>query len=178
MTSQHRIWLHSLCKVGVSVATQGSPSSERADPETAAAPVVRIGRGRLAVELCWHEQGRDVVVTITGGAAHVGAVAVVSPQGGTAGEACRDAIVVPGHKEGPLALRAAERMAAVTGKTVVAVAGIHQDGATRHEIDAIVANVAAGVERLARLWSAIPRRADDDRSDRSAADHSPAKDEP
>jgi hypothetical protein len=110
---------------------------------------VTVGDGREAVTLRLQRQGRDLVVTISGGAAHVGAVAVASPEGGTSGESCHEVCVVPGHKEGPLADRAAHRLAGITGRTVVVVAGIHQDRATPAEIEAIVTNVEEGVARLA-----------------------------
>jgi hypothetical protein len=113
------------------------------------ATILSVGDGRTAVALSLVRQGRDWIVTVTGGDAHVGAVAVESPAGGTRGEGCRSLTVVPGHKEGPLAEQAATRLAAVADRTVVAVVGIHRDDATRAEIAAIVANVAQGVERLA-----------------------------
>ncbi|HPF34047.1 MAG TPA: hypothetical protein P5571_07330 [Candidatus Krumholzibacteria bacterium] len=110
---------------------------------------LEVGAGRAAVWLHLTEQGRDLVLRIGGGDAHVGAVATVSPAGGTAGEACEELAVVPGHKEGPLALAAARRLAAAGRRTCVCVAGIHQDAITPAEIAAVLAHVEAGVERLA-----------------------------
>jgi len=109
---------------------------------------LEVGGGRTGVVLQLRAQGRDLVLTITGGAAHVGAVAVDSPAGGTGGEAHRSLTVVPGHKEGPLAESAAIRLAAATGRTVVAVVGIHQDRATAEEIASILQNVECGLDRL------------------------------
>ena len=109
---------------------------------------ITVGQGRTAVQLTLAAQGRDLILTVTGGAAHVGAVAVVSVAGGTAGEPHCSVTVVPGHAEGPLAEEAAARIAAATGRTCVAVAGIHQDRATGAEITAIVANVQQGLTRL------------------------------
>ena len=136
------------------------------DPPSAPAgvlpPPVTVGEGRSAVQLALAAQGRDLIVTITGGEAHVGAVAVVSvPAPATAAPHC-SLSVVPGHAEGPLAEEAAARIAAATGKTCVAVAGIHQDQATRAEIAAIVENVKQGLSRLEEdlvRQSAEPRRA-------------------
>jgi hypothetical protein len=56
---------------------------------------------------------------------------------------------VPGHREGPLAREGAARLYAATGRTCVAVAGIHQDGATPEEIEAIVRNSREGIARVA-----------------------------
>jgi hypothetical protein len=106
------------------------------------------GRGRTEVSLAVMSQGRDLLLTVTGGDAHVGAVAVRSPAGGTQGEPHTAAIVVPGHKEGPLATEGAARLAAVTGSTCVAVVGIHVERATPEEIARIVTNAQRGFERL------------------------------
>lgn len=109
-----------------------------------------LGDGRTAVWLDLAAQGRDLVLRIGGGDAHVGAVAVVSPAGGTGGEACEELSVVPGHKEGPLALAAARRLAAAGRRTCVCVAGIHLDAITPAEIALVVARAERGVETLAR----------------------------
>jgi hypothetical protein len=132
------------------VGSEKDGSPERG-PAAPAGPLT-VGRGRARVALRLRAQGRDLLLTITGGDAHVGAVAVDAPAGGTGGEAHRALTVVPGHKEGPLAAAAAARLAAVSGRTVVTVVGIHQDRATPREIAAIVANVQEGVERLAAAW--------------------------
>jgi hypothetical protein len=108
-----------------------------------------VGQGREEVTLRLEAQGRDLVLSIRGGEAHVGAVAVRSPAGGTRGEAHSALVLIPGHKEGPLAEAAASRLAVATGRTCVVIAGIHQEAATPAEISAIVANVRAGVEQLA-----------------------------
>jgi hypothetical protein len=93
-------------------------------------------------------------LTVGGGQTHVGAVAVSSPAGGACGGPRRDLVVIPGHREGPLAEEAAARLAAAAGCTVVAVVGIHQDAATAEEIARIVANVRRGVDDLVALLAA------------------------
>jgi hypothetical protein len=103
--------------------------------------VQRAGSGRTEVFLELRAQGRDFLLLIGGGQTHVGAVAVVS-----AGAA--EVIVVPGHKEGPLASRCARKVALASGRTCAAVGGIHQDQATREEIEAIVANVEQALQQL------------------------------
>jgi hypothetical protein len=135
---------------------EGSAGRQAPDGDAPLAGPIRRGRDRTAVELVLHRQGRDLVLTVSGGVAHVGAVAVDSPAGGTRGESFRTLDVVPGHKEGELAARAAARLAEVTGRTVVAVVGIHQDAATGAEIAEIVANVEEAVALLAsRLGNAM-----------------------
>ena len=107
---------------------------------------VTIGTGRTAVRLEPVPLGRDLVVLIGGGDEHVGAVAVARPPaaGGPAG-----AVVVPPHKEGPLADRCAAMLAAAAGCTCAVVAGIHQEDITQAEIAEILANVDEGARRLA-----------------------------
>ena len=106
-----------------------------------------VGSGRTRVELELHVQGLDWLLVVTGGKAHVGAVAVWS---GPARESKAVVTELPGHREGPLAGECAEILGRASGRTVAVVAGIHQDEATREEIDAIVAHVRRGAGELAR----------------------------
>lgn len=106
------------------------------------------GQGRTRVELILRPQGRDLLLTVTGGEGHVGAVAVCAPPGPAAAEGHESLVVVPGHKEGPLAVEGARRVAAAAGCVCCAVVGIHQDRASADEIAAIVTNVQRGYERL------------------------------
>ena len=107
-----------------------------------------VGLGRLAVEIRARRHGRDLLVSVGGGDSHVGAVAIDSPGGGTQGEFYTDAMVVPGHKEEPMAREFASRLAAATGTTCAVVAGIHIDSATPEEIDTLVANARTGLDDL------------------------------
>jgi hypothetical protein len=114
------------------------------------------GEGRLAVRLELRAHGRDLLLLVGGGSVHAGAVAVVSAAGGTAGEPCDELAVVPGHKEGPLAREGARLLAAASGRTCVAVAGIHQDRATPAEIAAIVSHARAALHALADAFARLP----------------------
>ncbi len=122
------------------------------DPvETLVLPeAISLGSGRNEVHLQLVPQGRDFLALITGGQAHVGAVAVCDgrqygyPEGERPGT-----IEMAGHREGPLAAEAAELLALASGRTCAASVGIHQDQATPAEIREIVANVRLGLEQLA-----------------------------
>jgi hypothetical protein len=118
-------------------------------------PAVVVGDGRTAVRLELVPLGRDLLLLISGGQAHVGAVAVARPagEGGSAGT-----VVVPPHKEGPLAESCAALVAAAAGCTCAAVAGIHQDAASAAEIAAICANVDEGARQLAGALAQRRRR--------------------
>lgn len=110
-----------------------------------------IGADRLEVRAEVRSQGRDLLLLITGGQAHVGAVAVCGT--GLDGQSAAELVEVPGHKEGPLAREAASELCRITGRTCVAVVGIHQEKATRREIVAIVANVRQLISGLEILQS-------------------------
>jgi hypothetical protein len=104
------------------------------------------GSGRLRVQLEIRIQGRDFLLLVTGGEAHVGAVAVCDGRRANGKSVVTE---MPGHREGPLAGECAEILARATRKTVAAVVGIHQDNATGQEIAAIVANVRQAATELA-----------------------------
>lgn len=131
------------------------PARTRGLSATGLPAPVAVGRGRTAVRLALAVQGRDLILTVTGGAAHVGAVAVVAPARPSQEAPYCSLSVVPGHAEGSLAEEAAARIAAISGRTCVAIAGIHQDQATRGEIETIVANVQQGLARLEAALAAV-----------------------
>lgn len=106
---------------------------------------VTVGSGRTEVFLQAEPVGEDWLLRITGGKAHVGAVA-------TAYGALVQQSVVGSHKEGPLAEVCAAQWALLTGRVAVAVVGIHQDEATKLEIDGIVDHVRQGLDILATRW--------------------------
>ena len=108
---------------------------------------VEVGAERTLVELQADPLGRDWLLRITGGEAHVGAVA--TSRGGAI-----QLSVVGSHKEGPLAEVCAGQWSLLTGRVCVAVVGIHQDQATPEEIDSIVNNVRQGLEILSTRWRA------------------------
>ncbi|MHB8078682.1 MAG: prenylated flavin chaperone LpdD [Candidatus Krumholzibacteriia bacterium] len=115
-----------------------------------------VGEGRTAVRLTLLGQGRDLLLLVTGGEAHVGAVAVRVPEGGGRCGAFAALCPVPGHREGPLAEEGAALLAAAAGRGCVVVAGIHREAATPAEIAVIVANARAGFAALAARLRAVP----------------------
>jgi len=113
-------------------------------------PAVEVGAGRVAVTLRSVSQGRDFLVLISGGEGHVGAVATCDGRNRWDHvRVAEETVQLAGHREGPLASEAAEMLALASGRTCVAVVGIHQDEATIDEIDQIVANVRLGLGQLA-----------------------------
>lgn len=108
-----------------------------------------VGEGRVQVRLDLRAQGRDWLLVIAGGQAHVGAVAVAAAPGGEGPAA--EVLALPGHKEGPLAQECALLLARAGGRACAVVAGIHQERATPQEIFEILANVRLGAARLAAV---------------------------
>ncbi|MGE9986166.1 hypothetical protein [Desulfovibrio sp. SGI.169] len=92
----------------------------------------RLCRDRLELELRVLRMGRDLQVALSGGTAHLGAVALAAP-----GAAEADALVLPGHREDQLARRMARRMADALGCAVCVSAGIHYADISKEEIAAV-----------------------------------------
>ncbi len=109
------------------------------------------GEGRTAVRCELYLLGDDPLLVVTGGGAHVGAVATALPPIAGGGV---ELTVVPGHREGDLAREGARLLARASGRTAVVVVGIHQDGATPAEIAGIVAAVREGFARAAAVFRA------------------------
>lgn len=90
--------------------------------------------------------GRDIVLVITGGSAHIGAVATAY-YCDDAMEATVQTVALPGHREHDLAAELAEKAAASLGITVTVAAGIHFDGINREQISEIVAEANSVFDR-------------------------------
>lgn len=103
----------------------------------------------IDIRLRTFPMGKDIAFLITGGQAHVGAVATAYSVNN------RTEVIVhalPGHREGDLAAEVARMAAEVLGCTVVVAMGIHVEGATKEEIHAIVQTVRRLMENeLARI---------------------------
>ncbi|MEJ8302843.1 hypothetical protein [Saccharibacillus sacchari] len=80
------------------------------------------------------ETGRDTLLVITGGAAHIGAVSTAYLE---ADEYKVNTTRVPGHKEHVLSEPAALHAARLLERTVTVIMGIHYDGLTREQISEV-----------------------------------------
>lgn len=107
------------------------------------------GKGRTRISLSAQWIGKDIVVVLFNGQAHLGAVAVA--------DFCREenrastsVITRLGHKDNEVASAAAHRLCRKLKKPVCAIAGIHLDDISEQEITEIVRNCDALVERLGR----------------------------
>jgi len=109
-----------------------------------------VGQGATCVWLRARSQGRDIHLSVTGGQGHTGAVAVAQPGVGADPEV--DGLEMAGHREGPLARECALALAVATGRTCVAVVGMHVDQATPAEINTMVENVRRGLTLMTAQW--------------------------
>jgi hypothetical protein len=90
------------------------------------------------VNLDSYELGDDLVLILKGGEKHhIGAVAMAIPYKDTASTSI---ISSYGHKDGELAKPLAEKVAKNLKKTVVLVAGLHIDKATKKDIQKLIDN--------------------------------------
>ncbi|MCK5661246.1 MAG: hypothetical protein KAH86_07790 [Methanosarcinales archaeon] len=101
--------------------------------------MLKYGTGRTELTLDYSYSGDDISIVITGGRAHVGAVAVSYYRDGGEG-VITEIIVVPPHKEGEIASMFASTVAKRMHCTAVCTAGIHLDDITKEEIGTINAN--------------------------------------
>ena len=103
---------------------------------------------RWALQCELRRVGRDLVCTLTGGAAHVGATALAQWRDD---RVQTQMIEVEGHREGELALHTAHRLAMAARSNVTCVAGIHFDELSPLEIEAVVQSANRLTRRAARL---------------------------
>ncbi|MCJ8012496.1 hypothetical protein MUG84_12210 [Paenibacillus sp. KQZ6P-2] len=90
--------------------------------------------------------GRDLMLILTGGSAHIGSVstAYINEKDKRVEVQTVD---LPGHREHDLTVEMAEKAAAALGRTVTVAAGIHYDGINREQILEIVSEAKSVFER-------------------------------
>ena len=73
----------------------------------------------------------DVIIVVTGGKDHIGAVSLAVPRPSLQDQNCLSAtssiLSMLGHKEDELVKYVGEKVASATGRTVVVIAGVHYD---------------------------------------------------
>jgi len=108
--------------------------------------------GRLDVELRAQWIGHDLLVKITGGVAHIGAVGVGCPLGV---RASASVVSLPEHRDDRMAHTAAEKISAAFGCNCAVVAGVHFDDIT---LDEIKETLRLYEEVLAAFLKEFPKR--------------------
>lgn len=91
-----------------------------------------LASGRLRINAQCQSLDNDLLIIITGGAAHIGAIALAEP------DKPAQAIGKSNHREKELAEHIAQAVAAALARPVTVCAGIHYDNIDKAEIDEIL----------------------------------------
>ena len=104
------------------------------------------------VEALVQQLGKDFLLSIWGGAAHIGAVAMAQPRPSLADptrlSATSSVFCYLGHKEDDVVKDVSERLAAVLDAKVVVAAGLHWDNLTVGGIEQVKKNVVTLVNHI------------------------------
>ena len=87
-----------------------------------------LSDGGLSIHYRLERLGGDLLLTVTGGAAHIGCVVLATHRQSLTGSADSSVLNRSGHKDEFLLRALAERLSAVAGCAVAAVGGVHYDG--------------------------------------------------
>lgn len=104
------------------------------------------------MEALRQRMGNDVLLSIWGGAAHIGAVAMAQSRPSLLDpnrlSATASVFCYVGHKEDDVVKEVSERLAAAFGTRVVVAAGLHWDHLSATEIEQVRKNVHTLVEMI------------------------------
>lgn len=119
----------------------------------------RSGTGRCQISLVLQStQGRGLCGFLTGGTAHVGAVAYAVPRPKSSGDGMTadiSSICGPGHKDIYAAQKVAERLCLAVNETVCICAGIHIDHASQQEIQQILDLCLEAVDKAVEQYRTL-----------------------
>jgi hypothetical protein len=118
-------------------------------------------KGRFKVNARVDAMEKDVLVTLTGGAVHIGAIGIGEPRPSIRDpkklSASSSVFTFIGHKEDEIAKSMAEGLARNLNRRVVVVAGIHWDGLTKEEIEIIFEICQKVASRITEKLTKISR---------------------
>ena len=104
------------------------------------------------VEALWQRLGKDFLLSVWGGVAHIGAVAMAQPRPSLADpgrlSATASVFCYVGHKEDGVVKEVSERLAAALDAKVVVAAGLHWDDLDPEGILQVQENVRALLEMI------------------------------
>lgn len=112
------------------------------------------------VEIRPFMMGRDVVFLVTGGTAHIGAIATAYVTNDRLVRA--DVLSLPGHREGELAAELAKTASRTLGCSVAVLAGIHLDQPSRQDIEHIVWEAKRKMRQVLDQWANRTEMGDED----------------
>jgi gallate decarboxylase subunit D len=112
----------------------------------------QVEEGGFLIEALLQRLGQDFLLSVWGGAAHIGAVGMAQPRPSLADPARLSAsasvFCYVGHKEDDVVKEVSERLAAAWGAKVVVAAGLHWDNLTPAGIEQVKNNVLMLVKRI------------------------------
>jgi hypothetical protein len=112
----------------------------------------QVKEGEFPISALLQRIGEDYLLSVWGGSAHIGAVAMAQPrpslQDPERVSATTSVFCYVGHKEDELVKKMAEKLAATLGGKVVVAAGLHWDGITLEGIRQVDRNVDALIELI------------------------------
>jgi hypothetical protein len=112
----------------------------------------RVEEEGFLIEALLQRLGKDYLLSVWGGAAHIGAVAMAQPRPSIADPARLSATAsvfcYVGHKEDEVVKTISERLAAALGAKVVVAAGLHWDDLTPAGIEHVKKAVLTLVDRI------------------------------
>jgi hypothetical protein len=112
----------------------------------------QIERDGFTIEALCQQMGDDYLLSIWGGEAHIGAMAMAQPRASLRDPAKRSATAsvfcYVGHKEDQLVKEVSERLASALDAKVAVAAGMHWDDLTPEGVAAVTRNVDLLVEKI------------------------------
>lgn len=108
--------------------------------------------GEFSVYGLWQRLGKDYLLSLWGGEAHIGAVGMAQSRPSLADpgrlSATASVYCYLGHKEDSVVKAASERLAAALNAKVVVVAGLHWDNLQPVQVEGVLASVARLLEQI------------------------------
>jgi len=105
--------------------------------------MISAGEGRYSVRLEFYNIGKDMLIVITGGEEeHIGSATLIESKGHL------QTMIKKGHQDHVVSEKMANIIYDTIGKDLLVVCGIHIDDASKEEIDILVDNAQACVDRF------------------------------
>lgn len=116
-----------------------------------------LENGDISISVFAEELGDDLCVMVTGGRAHIGAVALSVARPSLRGDGgvgiSTSILTMTGHKDDRVAKYVSEQLSKNLNRNVVSVCGIHYDNITPEGISRVTALAEEAAVKLARHFS-------------------------
>lgn len=103
--------------------------------------ILHVGSGSTRLTYQIMHMGRDLLICVTGGEAHVGSLSV-AVQGKV------NTTTLEGHRDDALSQSLAKKIAEVFPNVCTVVAGFHLDNITKEQIQQVMKHHAQGIQRV------------------------------